>query len=111
MAVRLSSITSNGDRVDHTGAATEGKEETLVRITWRDIIQYSDWTTADKVECPVMESVGWLVSQDEDTIKIATTLDRLDSLDENDGQATYYGIIAFPSGCVLSCVPLHTLIT
>ena len=110
MAVRLSSITSNGDRVDHTGAATEGQEESLVRITWRDIIQYSDWTTADKVECPVMESVGWLVSQDEDTIKIATTLDRLDSLGENEGQATYYGILAFPSGCVLSCVPLHTLI-
>jgi hypothetical protein len=57
-----------------------------------------------------MESVGWLVSQDEDTIKIATTLDRLDSLGENDGQATYYGILAFPSGCVLSCVPLQTLI-
>jgi len=57
-----------------------------------------------------MESVGWLVSQDEDTIKIATTLDRLDSLGENEGKATYYGIIAFPFGCVLSCVPLHTLI-
>ena len=110
MVIRLSSVTSNGDRVDHTGAATEGKEETLVRITWRDIIQYSDWTTADKVECPVMESVGWLVSQDEDTIKIATSFDRLDSLGENDGQATYYGILAFPSGCVLSCVPLRTLI-
>ena len=111
MAIRLSSVASNGDRVDHTGAVTEGKEETLVRITWRDIIQYSDWTTADKVECPVMDSVGWLVSHDEDTIKIATTLDRLDSLGENDGVATYYGILAFPSGCVLSCVPLHTLIT
>ena len=110
MAIRLSSITSNGDRVDYTRPITEGKEESLVRITWRDIIQYSDWTTADKVECPVMESVGWLVSQDEDTIKIATTLDRLDSLGENDGKSTYYGILAFPSGCVLSCVPLHTLI-
>ena len=111
MVADLNLCSSNGDRVDHTGAATEGKEETLVRITWRDIIQYSDWTTADKVECPVMESVGWLVSQDEDTIKIATTLDRLDSLGENEGQPTYYGILAFPSGCVLSCVPLHTLIT
>ena len=50
MAIRLSSVAANGDRVDHTGAATEGKEATLVRITWRDIIQYSDWTTADKVE-------------------------------------------------------------
>ena len=57
-----------------------------------------------------MESVGWLVAQDEDTIKIATTLDRLDSLGENEGEPTYYGIVAFPSGCVLSCVPLHTLI-
>ena len=84
--------------MDHTGAATEGKEESLVRVKWRDIIQYSDWTTADKVECPVMESVGWLVSQDEDNIKIATTLDRNDSLGENDGKATYYGIIDFTSG-------------
>ena len=86
------------------------EEESLVRVKWRDIIQYSDWTTADKVECPVMESVGWLVSQDEDTVKIATTLDRHDSLGENDGATTYYGILAFPSGCVLSCVPLHTAI-
>ena len=93
--------------MDITGAIGE-KEESLVRVKWRDIIQYSDWTTADKVECPVMESVGWLVSQDEDTLKIATTLDRFDSLGDNDGKATYYGIIAFPSGCVLSCVPLHT---
>ena len=110
MAVALSSISSHGSRMDITGAIGE-KEEELVRVKWRDIIQYSDWTTADKVECPVMESVGWLVSQDNDTLKIATTLDRLDSLGENDGKATYYGIIAFPSGCVLSCVPLHTLTT
>ena len=109
MVADLNLCSSNGDRVDHTGAATEGKEETLVRITWRDIIQYSDWTTADKVECPEMESVGWLVSQDEDTVKIAATLDRHDSLGENDGATTYYGILAFPSGCVLSCVPLHTV--
>ena len=110
MAVALSSISSYGSRVDITGAIGE-KEESLVRVKWRDIIQYSDWTTADKVECPVIESVGWLVSQDEDTLKIATTLDRLDSLCENDGKPTYYGIIAFPSGCVLSCVHLHTLTT
>ena len=109
MVVALSSISPNGSRVGIAGAIGE-KEEELVRVKWRDIIQYSDWTTADKVVCPVMESVGWLVSKDEDTLKIATTLDRLDSLGENDGKPTYYGIIAFPSGCVLSCVPLHTLI-
>ena len=111
MAVALSSISSHGSRMDTTGAIGEKEEEELVRVKWRDIIQYSDWITADKVECPIMESVGWLVSQDEDTLKIATTLDRLDSLGENEGKATYYGITAFPSGCVLSCVPLHTLIT
>jgi len=110
MAVTLSSISSYDSRVDITGAIGE-KEEELVRVKWRDIIQFADWTTADKVECPIMESVGWLVSQDEDTLKIATTLDRLDSLGENDGKPTYYGITAFPLGCVLSCVPLHTLIT
>ena len=93
MAADLNLCSTNGNRVGSARASGTEEKESLVRV-----------------ECPVMESVGWLVSQDEDTVKIATTIDRHDSLGENDGATTFYGIIAFPAGCVLSCVPLHTLI-
>jgi|TARA_R110000824_G_C15227182_1_gene678124 hypothetical protein len=84
------------------------KEKELVRVKWVDIISHADWTTHDKVSCPAFESIGWLVHRDEKEIKIATTLDRHDGLGENDGEDAYYGITAFPSGCVLECLPLHS---
>ena len=48
MAIRLSSVTSNGDRVDHTGTADneQEKEKELVVVTWVDILQTADWTPA-----------------------------------------------------------------
>lgn len=109
MGVRVGPYTPDDSGLDNprTTHNTQEKEKELVRIKWVDIISYSDWTTHDKVSCPVFESIGWLVHQDKKEIKIATTLDRVDGLGENDGEPTYYGITSFPSGCVLQCVPLH----
>ena len=109
MVADISYLSTDGSGVGASGATGEEEEKTLVLVKWMDIISYSDWTTHDKISCPIFESIGWLVHRDNKELKIATTLDRHDGLGENDGEPTYYGITSFPSGCVLSCVPLHSL--
>ena len=63
----------------------------LVIVKFRDVIQDSSWDGPDKVNCPVVKSVGWLVESG-DPIKIAGTL-----TEEGDPCA----ILAIPRGCVL----------
>ena len=79
------------------------KAKPLVLVAWRDIIADDGWTRAKDVDCPTFYSVGWLACEDEDTIKIASTLDFDDFTDEAKGEAMPipYGITAFPKGCVV----------
>ena len=46
----------------------------LVIVKFRDVIQDSSWDGPDKVNCPTVTSVGWLVERD-DPVKLAGTLD------------------------------------
>ena len=80
------------------------KEKALVIITWKDILSCSGWEKPEDVECPELLTVGWLVSQDNDTVKIASTLDPTDSVGEAKGEVlpVPYGITAFPKGCVIN---------
>ena len=64
----------------------------LVIVKFRDVIQDSSWDGADKVHCPTITSVGWLVERD-DPVKLAGTLD-----DEGNPCA----ILAVPRGCFIS---------
>lgn len=79
----------------------------LVIVEWRDIIQTSGWETQEEVKCPVIRSVGWIITQDDpSTIKICNTIAPEDFDEKKDGKE--YGITAFPKGCVervefLSC--------
>ena len=66
--------------------------QSLVIVKFRDVIHDSSWDGPDKVNCPTITSVGWLVDSD-DPIKIAGTLD-----DENNPCA----ILAIPRGCCVS---------
>ena len=75
----------------------ERKETKLVLIKWRDIIQTSDWTTAEEVSCPSVTSVGWLIQDTEEEVKIGNTIGEDD---------VFYGITAFPKGCVMDIIPL-----
>ena len=106
MAIRLSAVTANGDRMDHTGAATESKEKEIVIIKWRDILSCSGWEKEQDVECPTVYSVGWLISQTDLTVKIASTLDYEDFSGEakNEDKPIPYGITAFPAGVVLDII-------
>ena len=83
--------------MDSTGAT--GKEEKeLVIVEWRDIIATSGWE--QEISCPTLFTLGWLISQDDDTIVIANTLDPDDFMGENH-PPVYYGLHAFPSGAVV----------
>ena len=77
---------------------------TLVIVEWRDIIAYSGWEKASEAPCPTLFSVGWLVSRNQDTIKIANCLDPDDFTGEAKDQdkPVPYGITAFPAGCVVN---------
>ena len=78
------------------------KKPRLCIITWRDILACSGWEKEGEVECPEIQSVGWFISQTKDTIKIASTLDTNDIIGGRGEANSFYGVTAFPKGCVKS---------
>ena len=84
----------------------------IVIIKWRDILSCSGWEKEQDVECPTVYSVGWLISQTDLTVKIASTLDYEDFSGEgkDDNKPIPYGITAFPAGVVLDItyIPLES---
>jgi len=103
MVTNLTICSAYGTGVDTAGAV--GKEEKrLCIVEWKDIISCSGWEKASDVDCPTFKTVGWFVSDDEETIKIASTLDYEDAFNDSKDEAkpVPYGITAFPKGCVVS---------
>ena len=105
MAIGISAVTSDDSGVDNPRPSEDAqkKEKALVIITWRDILSCSGWEKPDDVDCPEFLTVGWLISEDNDTVKIASTLDPTASIGEAKGEVlpVPYGITAFPKGCVI----------
>jgi hypothetical protein len=103
MVTNLNLCSTNDLGVDSSRAIGKEKEKTLVVIKWRDVLSDDSWTRAKDVECPTLYSVGWFVSDDGDTVKIASTLDPDDFSDEakDETKPIPYGITAFPKGCVV----------
>jgi len=102
MVLTAVDISSDGSGVD--SAWTIGEEEKrLCIVEWKDIISCSGWEKASDVDCPTFKTVGWFVSDDEETIKIASTLDYADAFGDakDEAKPVPYGITAFPKGCVL----------
>ena len=64
----------------------------LVYVKWRDITATAGWESADEVDPITVLSVGWLHSDDGETVKVGSTLGE-------DGEP--YGITALPKGCIL----------
>ena len=102
MVLTAVNISSDGSGVDSTRSVGEEEEKRLCIVEWKDIISCSGWEKASDVVCPTFKSVGWFVSDDDQTIKIASTLDYADAFDDAKDEATPvpYGITAFPKGCV-----------
>ena len=102
MVTNLSICSTDGAGMDTTGAV--GKEEKrLCIVEWKDIISCSGWEKASDIDCPTFKTVGWFVSDDEETIKIASTLDYADAFGDakDEAKPVPYGITAFTKGCVL----------
>ena len=64
----------------------------LVLVEWVDIISDSSWTEPEEVNCPTFSTVGWKIFDDSQTIKLADTLDE---------EGKFWGVTAFPKGCIL----------
>jgi len=68
------------------------KRPKLVRVTWRDVIAYSDWTPVKDAKLPVLNTTGYLIQKDKDQITLAHTQDE---------KGEWFGLDVFPRGCVL----------
>ena len=108
MVANISRIDSNGFGLDIARTSGTTQEETVAftvyrvcRVKWRDIIACNEWEKHPDVKCPVLESIGWHVYEDEDTLKIANTLDYEDWEGKSTDKPVPYGITAFPKGCIL----------
>jgi hypothetical protein len=98
MGFDFNCFSTYGTRMD-TARPTGKKEKELVVVEWRDIIATAGWE--QEISCPTLFSVGWLISQDDDTILIANTKDPDDFTGEGD-PPIYYGLTRFPSGAVVA---------
>jgi len=104
MVTNLNICSTDGVGMDTSGSIGKEEEEAkkLVLVKWRDVLADDGWTLAKDINCPTIWSVGWFVSDDGDTLKIASTLD-LDNFSEetkDEAKPIPYGITAFPKGCV-----------
>jgi hypothetical protein len=78
----------------------------VCRVKWRDIIASNEWEKHPEIKCPVLESIGWHVYEDDETVKIANTLDFDDWEDKGADKPVPYGITAFPKGCIVKIIYL-----
>ena len=108
MGITTNIRSTDDNRLDTTRPTRE-KEKELVVVEWRDIIATAGWE--QEISCPTLFSVGWLISQDDDTILIANTKDPDDFTGEGKSDPPiYYGLTRFPSGAVVAvrpCDPAH----
>ena len=66
------------------------KREAVI-VSWWDTVDSSEWDTHEEVHIKEVIQIGWMVYQDERSIKLA------DTFSDNE----YYGITAIPKGCVI----------
>jgi hypothetical protein len=105
MVTNIDSGRADGAGVDTARTIGEkAQEKALVVVEWQDIISDDGWVVAEDCELPTFYSVGWLEYQDHTVIKIATTLDFDDALEEQKTKEKPigYAITCFPTGCVTS---------
>lgn len=71
----------------------------LVLVTWKDIIATSGWEDGADVSCPLLSTIGWVYSEDEDEMKVGNTVELTNAIGDV-GQP--YGITCLPKGCIVS---------
>ena len=62
----------------------------LVFVEWVDTVSDAGWETKETVNTKLVKQVGWVVHNDEDVLKIASTV----------SEEEYYSVTAIPVGCI-----------
>ena len=62
----------------------------LVFVEWIDTVSDAGWETKDDVNTKLVKQVGWIVHNDADVLKIASTV----------SEEEYYSVTAIPVGCI-----------
>ena len=73
----------------------------LVCVEWLDIYASAGWEKEDEIEPQNFWSVGYLIVKDSRVLKIANT---------KDAEGNYFGITAFPIGCVVSITDIPSTV-
>jgi hypothetical protein len=68
----------------------------LVYLEWVDTVASAGWETKDTVNTKLVKQVGWVVQNDDTTVKIASTF----------SEEEYYSVTAIPIGCLVSMRPV-----
>ena len=105
MVTNIDSGRTDGAGVDTARTIGEkAQEKALVVVEWQDFISDVGWVVAEDCELPTFYTGGWLEYRDHTVIKIATTLDFDDALEEQKKKEKPigYAITCFPTGCVTS---------
>tara|TARA_R110002012_G_scaffold16384_2_gene63285 strand:- start:1599 stop:1820 length:222 start_codon:yes stop_codon:yes gene_type:complete len=64
----------------------------LVFVEWVDTVSDAGWETKETVNTKLVKQVGWIVHNDDDALKIASTV----------SEEEYYSVTAIPVGCIRS---------
>jgi hypothetical protein len=64
----------------------------LVFVEWVDTVSDAGWETKETVNTKLVKQVGWIVQNDDDVLKIASTV----------SEEEYYSVTAIPVGCIRS---------
>jgi len=62
----------------------------LVFVEWIDTVSDAGWETKETVNTKLVKQVGWIVQNDDDVLKIASTV----------SEEEYYSVTAIPVGCI-----------
>tara|TARA_Y100000310_G_C20532112_1_gene739012 strand:+ start:258 stop:479 length:222 start_codon:yes stop_codon:yes gene_type:complete len=62
----------------------------LVFVEWLDTVSDAGWETKETVNTKLVKQVGWVVQNDADVLKIASTV----------SEEEYYSVTAIPVGCI-----------
>jgi hypothetical protein len=74
----------------------------LVCVEWLDIYASAGWEKEDEIEPQTFWSIGYLIVKDSKVLKIANTKDVEDN---------YFGVTAFPIGCVVSITDIPSTVS
>ena len=76
---------------------SSGSSVKYVEVEWQDIISTAGWERYEDTKLPTFWSYGYLINNNDDEVRIATTKDE---------KGEWFGFTVIPPGCVKKISPL-----